>query len=29
MYTHGVVTVAENSYIKTPLADTYLLVYYK
>ena len=29
MYTNGVVTVAENSYIKTPLADTYLLVYYK
>lgn len=29
MYTNGVVTVAENSHIKTPLADTYLLVYYK
>ena len=29
MYTNSIVTVSETSYIKTPLADTYLLIYYK
>jgi len=29
MYTNNVVTVSQNSYVKTPLADTYLLVKYQ